>query len=524
MTVAARACWIAFMVLAASFPYIVNYAATPEGFYYTWIIPPYHQDSLAYMAWSEQAARGSILFRIKYTALPHEAFLFHPLFLICGWLKALLSWDMGIIHWMMKGIGIVLFWLVYFRYTDYLKLSPLQDAAATVLVGASSGFGWFYYQFIGLKGDPLHFSADLWMPDINTFWSLMWNPLFTYSLTVLLLSVYLLDRGTREADGRSMWLSGLAAGFLTLIHPYHVPLLFSLAAGLAFFRLRGRVLGLLARYYGAALPFVSVVFLISKLHPLASQHSASGEMTSPFLMAQALGFGLPFALALAGAAMGRAAFVKRYLLPVSWVVLSLFFSHLPFWFQRKFMFGAHIPMCILAGVSFEMFAAKVAGPWRKSVITTAALVTAAVTLPSQLFHLSLDRQIVRNNEDGVYYISNSLREAMKFLERESSPADLVFAAESTSTLVPAYAGNTVVWGHWAMSVDLKERLAWKERVFGMGATEAAGRELARAGAKYILVDDAFKGSFGEPEPGFFSAYGKVFEKGTVAVYRHEKSS
>lgn len=247
-------------------------------------------------------------------------------------------------------------------------------------------------------------------------------------------------------------------------------------------------------------------------------------MPSAPLVAQSLGFGLPFVLSLAGVAMGRSDFVKKYLLPVSWVVLSMVFSHLPFWFQRKFIFGAHVPLCIVAGVSFEMLVAKIAEPRRKRMLVAAALVAAAVTLPTQVFHLSLQRQIVGNNEDGAYYISHSLREAMKYLERESNSADLVFAAGSTSTLVPVYAGHTVLWGHWAMSVDLSERLAWKERVFGMGPTEAAGRELVKTGVKYILVDDAFRGSFGDPEPGFLAAYGKIFERGEVAVYRYEKSS
>ncbi|MBI2871244.1 MAG: hypothetical protein HYY14_05985 [Candidatus Omnitrophica bacterium] len=525
MTVAARACWIAFMVLAASLPYVVNYAATPEGFHYTWIMPPYHQDSLAYMAWSEQATRGSILFKLKYTALPHAPFLFHPLFLVSGWLKALLSWDPGIIHWIMKGLGIVLFWLVYFRYTDYLKLNPFQQVAATVLVGTSSGFGWLYYGFLGygVGGNPLHLPPDLWMPETNTFWSLLWNPLFAYSLTVLLLSAYLLDRGTEEADGRSMWLGGLAAGFLTLIHPYHVPLIFTLAAGLAFFRLRGRASAMLARYYGVALPFVAVVFLISKLHPLASQHSISGEMASPPLWSEALGFGLPLVLFLAGVAAGRGDFVKKYLLPVTWIVLALIFSQLPFWFQRKFIFGAHVPLGILAGVAFGIFVAKVAGPWRKPAIAAALLLAAPLTLSTQVFHLALQREIVGSNYEGAYYISDDLRAAMKYLRADSGADDLVFAAESTSTLVPAYSGNTVLWGHWAMSVDWQERRAWKERAFGTGPTEEAARELAKTGVRYVLVDDAFRGSFGDPRPGFFSQYGKVFEKGEVAIYRQEKS-
>jgi hypothetical protein len=521
-----RTSWIAFMVVASSLPYVVNYAAAPAGFHYTWIIPPYHQDSFAYMAWSEQAARGSILFKIKYTAIPHEAFLFHPLFLVSGWLKALLSWDIGIIHWVMKGLGVVFFWLVYFRYTDYLKLDPLQNFAATILVGTSAGFGWLYYGFFGygVGGDPLNHPMDLWMPDANTFWSLLWNPLFAYSLTLLLLSLYFLERGTAERHARSMWLAGLTAGFLTLIHPYHVPLLFTLAACVTLFRLRREAPRMLARYYAAALPFVAVVFLISKLHSLVSQHSMSGEMTGPPLWSEALGFGLPLLLFLAGIAAGRADFAKKYLLPVSWIVLSVIFSQLPFWFQRKFLFGAHVPLALIAGISLGIFAAKVAGPWRKTALFAALILAAPFTLSTQLFHLALQEQIVRSNAGGAYYISDDLREAMVYLERESRPDELVFAAEATSTLLPGYSGNTVLWGHWAMSVDLKERRAWRDRIFAAGATEEAGRELARAGVKYVLVDDVFRTEFGNPQPGFFRAYGQVFEKGNVVVYRYEKTA
>ncbi|HEY2990460.1 MAG TPA: hypothetical protein VGL11_22280, partial [Candidatus Binatia bacterium] len=146
------------------------------------------------------------------------------------------------------------------------------------------------------------------------------------------------------------------------------------------------------------------------------------------------------------------------------------------------------------------------------------------TLPTQIFHLLLDREIVRHNDEGAYYASNSLWDAMSFLRRESNPADLVFAAGSTSTLVPAFAGNTVLWGHWAMSVDLEQTLRWQDAVFGRGATEEAGRELLKAGMKYVLVDDAFRASFGDPAPEFFTGYNKVFEQGEVAIYRSEKST
>lgn len=518
-----RISWVVFMVAAASIPYLINYAATPAGFHYTWILPPYHQDSLAYMAWSEQAARGNLLFKIKYTALPHEPFLFHPLFLVAGWLKALLSWDIGVIHWLVKGIGVVLFWLAYFKYTDWLKLDRIENSAAALLVGTASGFGWFYFQLVGFGGDRYGFSADLWMPDINTFWSLTWNPLFPYSLALMLVSIYLLDRGTAERDTRSMWRSGLAAGLLTLIHPYHAPLLFTLAAAVALLRLRRRAPGLLARYYAAALPFVLIVFLVSKLHPLASDHSASGAMVSPHLTAQISGFGAPLLLAVAAMIFSRRIAAKKYSVCAAWIALAIIFSHLPFWFQRKFLFGAHIPIGILAGVACAMFCATIRGPRRALVIGSAALVVAALAWPTQIFHLMLDRDIARLNDERAYYMSDGVSEAMRFLRTESAPEDLVFAALSTSTLVPAFAGNTVLWGHWAMSVDFEKTLRWKDEVFARGAGEPAAAELLKAGVRYVLVDDAFRESFGAPAPEFSAHYRKVFEKNGAAVYRAEKS-
>src|SRR5262245_42399704 len=89
--------WTGFMVVATSAPYLVNRLAAPPNYFYTWIVAPYPEDSLAYMAWCQQAAHGHWLFRLKYTALPHHAFLLHPYFLLCGWIGAATGWEPGFV-------------------------------------------------------------------------------------------------------------------------------------------------------------------------------------------------------------------------------------------------------------------------------------------------------------------------------------------------------------------------------------------------------------------------------------------
>lgn len=94
--------WTIFMVAITTIPYLLNFAATPAGYRYTWILPPYPEDSFGYMVWSQQAARGALLFKVKYTALPQKAFLFHPFFLVCGWLSRLIGGNIGITHLLVK--------------------------------------------------------------------------------------------------------------------------------------------------------------------------------------------------------------------------------------------------------------------------------------------------------------------------------------------------------------------------------------------------------------------------------------
>src|SRR5271165_7226117 len=112
--------WTTVMVLATSVPYLFFWFRTPADHHYSWILPPYPEDSFGYMAWSQQAAHGKLLFQLKYTALPHSAFLFHPFFLICGWTSRLCGGlDIGIVHWGLKAVGVVLFFTVFYKYTDW---------------------------------------------------------------------------------------------------------------------------------------------------------------------------------------------------------------------------------------------------------------------------------------------------------------------------------------------------------------------------------------------------------------------
>ena len=517
--------WIVFMVLATSVPYLLNFLATPAGCHYTWIVPPYPEDSFGYMAWTQQAAQGHFLFQLKFTALPHSAFLFHPFFLLAGWLSWLFAGNVGLTLFVLKEVGVVFFLLAFFKYADHLGLNRFQSVVATILAGVSSGVGgllaWFGF------GDPSsNFSGDLWLVDMNTFWCLLWNPLFPWSLTLMLLALFWLDRGSRDGRKSDFWRGGAVTGILVLVHPYSQPLLFAFAVLVTALRQKRDALAYLFRYFLAAIPFVIYVGLVAA-HPLISRHDSTGRMISPSLATYALGFGLPLLFCVAGLVVEREQLMKRCWPIMLWFVLSVALAYFPFWFQRKLIFGAHVPLCIMAAISLDLLLSRFSKSRTRGWVTAAAAVILLPLLVSTPAYLLVrENREVRNNTTGAYYINNDLMDGLHFLKTQTKSGDVVFATVETSRLIPGLAGNTVVWGHWAQSVDLAEREKWITNLFNPQSNWTdpnRAREFWGTGIQYIFANGDLEQRLDQNPPEWrviLNDADVVFTNRSVVIYKH----
>jgi hypothetical protein len=520
--------FIALMLVLTSLPYFLLWHATPPGAKYTWIMPPYPQDSLAYMAWTQQAAHGNFLLQLKYTTEPHSPFLFHPFFLVCGWLTRLLGCDIGVIHLLVKGVGVILFFFALFKYLDHLKLTTAESVAATLFTGLSSGLGAFLAWFGDATVIRSFRPVDTWLPDANTFWALLWNPLFPFSLTLTVLTIFWLDRGTSTGKKADLWLSGLAAGLLALIHPYSQLLLFVLVLTFTLVRQGKDSFGYLWRFAVAAFPFCLYLGLVTLLVPIVSQHSASGTMKSRPLTSYLLGFGIPLALVPLGVLFGRLEFLKRYWQLLFWFLLSLVFAYLPVWFQRKFIFGAHVPLAILAGVSVCIVISKlITGPKQVWAITAALLLLLPAVATTHIYNFKTQTKMAQANQGSSYYLNSDLAEGLPFLKTNSQPRDIVFATPLTSSLIPAFSGNTVLWGHWAMSVDSKQKQQWFQELCSPanGWDETKRLQEFWGGVGYVFADGPFREGVRAGQPPWnllLKQADKVFENGSITIYRHRR--
>jgi hypothetical protein len=146
----------------------------------------------------------------------------------------------------------------------------------------------------------------------------------------------------------------------------------------------------------------------------------------------------------------------------------------------------------------------------------------ALTPAYLLYHQRLE---VKQNEGGAYYVSNEMMEALRALRKESKPDEVTIASYRTSRLIAGLAGNTVVWGHWAMSIDLKERQQWTDQLFNSQSDWTDEKRAAQFwgdNAQLLFADGALKQSI-ESSPNqwdlILNGAPKIFENASVIIYR-----
>ena len=515
-----RRAWTGFILVLTVLPYLANFWLTPKGETYTWILPPYPADAYAYRAWAKQAYDGHWLFSLKFTALPHRPFLFLPFFLAAGRLARLSGADIGLVHLFLKSVGVVFFFWAFFGFLRHLKLTPRQSIAAAVFAGISSGFGGLAPLVFKEGLSPTWTPVDVWLVDSNTFWSLLWNPLFPFSLALMILSVHCADASLEENDLGRAWTAGLCLAALAFLHPYPLAVLYPLLTALCVLKRPRDWLPFWLRIVGASLPAALSIAALSFLHPLVRTHNDLGTIGSLAPFSYLAGFGLPLALAAAGPFVERG-FAKKYWPLFSWLGLSLVLSYCPVWFRIKYIFGAHMPICILAGAASEpLLESLPVAPARKTAL--AALIVALMSC-TQFTNLRAGLAEVEENRDGMFRIPDGMMAGLKYLETRSDHSQLVFAAPPTSAKIAAFSGNTVLWGHWAQAVDSRERHARIRSIFSADSDlslKERRREFWGPGVEYLFLDGNWRGGFRTGvAPSLLADADEVFVNADVSIYR-----
>ncbi len=514
--------WAAFLVLLTTAPYLAAWWLTPKGWTYSWILPPYPADSYAYRAWAKQAFDGAWLFSLKFTSHPNRPFLFLPFFALAGRLARAAGADIGLTLLVLKAVGTGLFCRAFAALLRRLRFSRAQSTAACVFAGVASGAGGL----LPLVWEPALSRAwtptDAWLVDSNTFWSLLWSPVYPYSLALIVSCVRWADQAFGDDDARAAWLCGACVSLLAVLHPYPVAVLVPLVTALAAAKRSRGAAGLWLRFAAAAAPGAAYAAGLSVFHPLIRVHNAIGSEQGVTLFAALAGMGLPLALAATGAYDGGRAFVRRHRLLLAWAGLSVGLALCPVWLRSKYLFGSHLAVCLLAAAA----AGSSFGGLRRNAAAAALLL---VALPyTQLTHLAEAASELSANPDTAYRLSPGMREGLAWLDAHAPKSAVVFATPPTSAKICAYAGDTVFWGHWAQAVDFDEQADMLKTISSGDDWLPAvyrRRHFWAFGIDYVFLDGDWRTLFstGNAAPLLADAE-PVFENAEVRIYRRRPAA
>ncbi len=481
--------WALFVVALSCLPYLLAWQLAPAGTHYSGLLVN-HLDGASYLAKMQQGARGDWLFHLPYTSEPHSGAFVYTFYLALGHLAAAFYLPIPLVYHLARAAASLYLLLVAYRLVARCFDRPPARRMAFLLLSLSAGFGWL----LAPAGLIL---SDLWVTEGFTFLSILTNPHFPLAIALMLaLCLNILDAGEQPAEPRR--LVGRAARcaviglLLAIVQPFAVPvILVVLGTFLVLALIRDRHLPwavgicLAAAGLGAAPVMFYDLYAFSNNLALAAW-SAQNVTTSLPPWNYALGYGLILILAVPGVVAAIRRRRAADLLLLAWVFTVALLLYVPFALQRRFIIGLHVPLTLLAALGLEQVVwPRLARRWR-------GLVTGAVIILSSLTSLFVPLVAVAGVAagGGPLVLSQDEAAAYTWLAHHTAWTDTVLAPVEAGPLIPARAGNRVVYGHPFETIAAESKKEAVELFFSARATPAQRRALLEQyDVRYLFVPD-----------------------------------
>ncbi len=495
----AELCWaagFAAIVMALTcLPYAYGLLIRPDDAYYSGLLtnPDEHNVYLAYM---KQVQEGAYFLIDPFTSEPQAGRVVNLFFLALGLVSR------------MTGLALPLTYHIARLLSGWLLLVAIYCLGAQVtqtiwarrlvlwLAAFASGFGWLFHT-TGGQPHPIDFGPGLVMPEAITFLSLLLNPLFCFSVFLMVTVIGLGAHALAEGSVRSAVFAGLAVLVLGNIHTYDViPVAVTLAAFLLLLllthRAGARTFGLAVLIAALALPsLLYQLWLIKSGEVTLAVKAVETPVYSPGPLWLALGLGLPLALGLLGAVGAIRSGSQGARLLALWLVLGFALVYAPVPFQRKLAQGLQVPAVLMAAVALEWMTQR-----RPGLRMLAGLALVLVALPSSILFVGRAMRDLQTNN--IAYVGNLMPplylrsdqyRALLWLDENATPRDILLCNSFLGSYAPSLAGTRVYLGHWAETLHFRKKLSAYSR-FLRADTPDSNREafVRQEGITYVLRD------------------------------------
>jgi hypothetical protein len=556
----------AVILVLTCLPYLFGLLWAPRGWHYSGFLanPDEHN---VYLSLMRQAHDGAFFFRDMFTAEPQAGRVINVFWFGLGLFARVSHLPLPIVYHLARVIaGWLLLMAIYCLAAQVLR-SLTARRAALLLAATASGLGWLFHPGPG-QPNPIDFGPGLIMPEAITFLTLLLNPLFAFSMFLLVVIYAAAAHAFASGSVRAAALAGLAALVLGNIHSYDtIPVAAVLAAYLIYLlvtkRAGGRAVLLALLIAAMAAPSLAYQLWLQHTGELSMVVKATNQPPAPEFRYVAFGFGVPllFAAVGIGAALRGNSWARLVAL---WLVIGFALIYAPLSFQRKLIEGLHIPVVLLAMVALERIVTvrprvpeeepATAAPAGSTAVATrermaavaapashrlllAAAVLVFLCLPSDVAFLGRAAGDLASN-DARYlgnlmpplYLSRDQRAALAYLDQHAGPSDVLLANSFLSNYAPSLAGVRVYFGHWSETPDFVGKIREYSWFLRASTPDLAREAFLRAqGISYVLRDltkvDPEAPAYDEVylPPGeklsVPSSLERVFAQGDITIYR-----
>jgi hypothetical protein len=534
---------LAFILAVTATPYLYGYSISGPDHQFMGIVLNV-PDTAQYFSWARESAAG-LLIGNKLTSEQGSPVYFNLFWWVVGHVAGLLQIGMAEATQLVRPVAGGLFVAALYWFVRLVCANRIERWTALLVLTLGGGLGWM---LIGAKqfSGTLDYPLDVYVTEANAFLTIMAFPMQAMAGALL---VGALGIGAIALERRSILFAGTAGVLglaLGLQHGYDLVIVYAVLGCLgAILALRDghwlRTLGLEALMCGPAVPVVGYLAFLTRGSPIwqgvLAQYGNAGVYT-PNPAHLLILMGLPLVVVLASVPLlfvhRRAAWSylrgarARDLLIYVWLCVGFVLLYIPTDFQIKMLAGWQVPVAVVATrVVLERCAPLLANWWRRVTPTHAAQVLALVFVVSVLplnLYLITWRFVDLGRRDYPYYLTQDDMAALRWLEHDSLPTDVVLSSLTLGEYVPSVSGNTAYLAHWAQTLDFFAKRDFVARFFDATMPDQQRASmLADSGVKYVIYGPAER-ALGAFNPAGCTLLERTFETSSVSVYRVRATS
>ncbi|MBK8985588.1 MAG: hypothetical protein IPM39_05840 [Chloroflexi bacterium] len=506
------------------------------------------EDSQTYFAKMLQGYDGRWLYTIVFTAEPHEPAFLGGFYLFLGHLARWMGLTLTAVWHLARAVSVLLLALAVYGFVAYFVADRRVRLTAFLTAVFGAGLGWLLF----LLNQPYWldtFPVDFKMPEAHLFFTSLTFPHIILSTALLLASFWALLQALAHQDRRRGWLFAILASLinlsLSILHPLLVYLIV-LTGSLywLFLTIRARRIlwregfllvvalvlpGLLNLYYGYSLLTNEV------LRGWDAQRETTVSPPWPhWLMAYGplLLFGgiHVYHQWRAGEKMSA-----RWLFLWTWVLAAALLVYAPLSSQRRFVQGVHVPLSILAAAGFV----EVILPWLwqtrpfRAILTHdryselgltrffIALFLLGISLSNLYVYASVSVSAVIQQPDLLFRPVDEVT-AVQWLREHGRRTAVVLADYQSGNYVAAHAGNQVVLGHWAETIDYEGKTAVVAQFYNADTPDSWRRELLQNEAIGYVWHGPREQALGTFDPQNADYLHPIHTQGAITIYQVDK--